>query len=120
MRPFSTKAILWTNTGYRREVDAICCNARCSLAPKRRIESRLALWGNHTRGGSQASENIAFTRHDGLAMLHCVSITAAHNIVGPCNASWRKFFLVLLQALEHVVCHYRHTAAVFLKFFAAT
>jgi hypothetical protein len=69
--------------------------------------------------GSQASENIALTRGDGLAMLHCISITAAHNIVGLANASWGKFFLVLLQALEHIVCQHRHAAALFLKFFAA-
>jgi predicted phosphoadenosine phosphosulfate sulfurtransferase len=80
----------------------------------------MALRGNYTLGGSQASKNIALTGRNCLAMLHCVSITAAHNIVGPCNASWRKFFLVLLQALEHVVGQYRHTAALFLKFFAAT
>ena len=57
----------------------------------------MALRGNHTLGGSQASENIALTRGDGLAMLHCISITAAHDIVGLSNASWGKFFLVLLQ-----------------------
>jgi|SRR6478752_305134 hypothetical protein len=80
----------------------------------------MALRRNHTLGGSQASENIALTGRDCLAMLHCISITAAHNIVGLFNASWRKFFLVLLQALEHIVCLHWHAAALFLKFFAAT
>ena len=96
--------------------------AQLSFSPARksRIESGMALRGNHTFGGSQASENIASTRGDGLAMLHCISVTAAHNIVGVCNASWGKFFLVLLQALEHIVCLHWRADAVFLKFFAAT
>ncbi len=96
--------------------------AQLSFSPARksRIESRMALRGNHTLGGSQASENIASARGDRLAMLHCISITATHNIVGVCNTSWGKFFLVLLQALEHIVCLHWHADAVFLKFFAAT
>jgi hypothetical protein len=91
-----------------------------SSARENRIEGRFALRGNHTLGGPQASENIASARGDGLAILHCISVTAAHNIVGVCNASWGKFFLVLLQALEHIVCLHWHADAVFLKFFAAT
>jgi hypothetical protein len=34
----------------------------------------MALRGNHTLGGSQASENIVLTRSDGLAVLQCVSL----------------------------------------------
>jgi hypothetical protein len=79
----------------------------------------MALRGNHPLGGSQASENVALTRGDGLAMLHCISITATHNIVGVCNASWGKFFLVLQEAFQHVVCLHRHSAALLYKFFAA-
>ena len=71
-------------------------------------------------GGSQASENIALTRYDGLAMLQCVSITTAHNIVRQCNASWGKFSMALLDALAHVVLEHWHTAALFLKFFTAS
>jgi hypothetical protein len=95
-------------------------NAQFSSARENRIEGRFALRGNHTLGGPQASENIASARGDGLAILHCISVTAAHNIVGVRNASWGKFFLVLLQALEHIVCLHWHADAVFLKFFAAT
>ena len=94
--------------------------SRISLAQENRIESRTALRGNYTLGGSQASENIALTRYDGLAMLQCVSITTAHNIVRQCNASWGKFSMALLDALAHVVLEYWHTAALFLKFFTAS
>jgi hypothetical protein len=72
-------------------------NSRFSLAQKSCIESRIASPGNRTLGGGQASENIALTRDDVLAKLHCISITAAHNVVGPCNASRGKFFLVLCR-----------------------
>src|SRR5262249_46554365 len=95
-------------------------NSRFSLAQESRIESRIASRGNQTLGGCQASENIALARDDGLAMLRCVSITPAHNIVRQCNASCGKFFLALLEALEHVVCPHWHTAALFYKFFAAS
>src|SRR5262245_692900 len=55
------------------------------LAHVSRIESRMALRGNHTLGSSQASENIALARRDGLAMLQCISLTTAHNIVRKSN-----------------------------------
>jgi len=102
---FSATRTFLRQAADRREVNAVYLLQFCSsLARKNRIESRMALRGNHTLGGSQASENIALTRGDGLAMLRRISITATHNIVGMCNASWGKFFLVLLQALEHIVC----------------
>ena len=97
----------------------ICSNSCFSLAQKSRIESRIASPGNRTLRGGEASENIALTRDDVLAKLRRISITAAHNIVGPCNASWGKFFLALLQALEHVVCLHWHPAALFFKFLAS-
>ena len=80
----------------------------------------MALRGNHTLGGSQASENIALTCGDGLAMLHCISIAATHNIVGVCNASWGKFSLDLFKTLLHIVRQHWHAAALFLKLFAAS
>ena len=97
----------------------ICSNSCFSLAQKSRIESRIASPGNRTLRGGEASENIALTRDDVLAKLRRISLTVAHNIVGPCNASWGKLFLALLQALEHVVCLHWHPAALFFKFLAA-
>jgi hypothetical protein len=94
-------------------------NSRFSLAKKSCIESRIASPGNRTLGGCQTSENIALARNDVLAKLRCIPITHAHNIVGPCNASWRKFFVVLFQTFEHVVCKHWHTGALFLKLLAA-
>jgi len=82
--------------GLPRDVRFIPESGQFSSAGENYIEGRFALRGNHTVGGSQASENIALARGDGLAMLHCISITATHNIVGVCNTSWGKFFLVLL------------------------
>ena len=70
-------------------------------------------------GGRQASENIALTRDDVLAELRSISVTSAHNVVGPNNASWRKVFMVLSQTFEHVVCLHRHTGALPLQFFTA-
>jgi hypothetical protein len=104
----------------RREVDAaICSNSRCSLAQESRIESRIASRGNQTPSLCQASENIALTRDDGLAMLICVSVTAAHNNLRHCSASCGEFVLALLETFEHVVCQHWHCAALFYKFFAA-
>jgi hypothetical protein len=91
-----------------------------SLAHESRIESRIALRGNYTLGGSQASENIALTRCGGLAMLQCVCLTTAHNIVCQCNASCGNFSLALLKALAQIVREHWHTAALFLKLFAAS
>ena len=126
---------LWANSGhggvpsdvheaplhFLHQPSSLSLSHSFSFSPTRKncIESRMALRGNHTLGGSQASENIALTCGDGLAVLHCISIAATHNIVGLCNASWGKFFLVLLQALEHIICLHWHAAALFLKFFAA-
>ena len=110
---------LWADSGHGREFDAFIRFNSSSLTQKSRIESRIASTGNRTLGSGQASENIALTRDDVLAKLRCIPITAAHNIVGPCNASCGKFFLVLLQALEHVVCLNRHTATLSFKFLAA-
>jgi hypothetical protein len=98
----------------------LCFSSRFSLAQKSRIESRIALRGNHTLGGSQASENIALTRRDSLAILHCVSFTTPHNIVRKCNASCGQFSLALFKALVHVVCQHWHATALFLKLFAAS
>jgi len=91
-------------------------HSRISLAQESRIESRIALRGNDTRGGSQASENVALTRCDGLAMLQCVSLTTVHNMVGQPNASFGKLSLALLETLAHVVREHWHTAALFFKF----
>jgi hypothetical protein len=91
-----------------------------SLAQKSRIESRIASRGNHTPAGCQASENIALTRDDGLTMLRRVSVTPAHNIVRQCDASCGKFFLVLLEALEHVVCEHWYPGALLFEFFTAS
>jgi hypothetical protein len=95
-------------------------NSRFSLAQKSRIESRIASRGNHTLGGCQASEDIALTRDDGLTMLRRVSLTPAHNIVRQCNASCGKFFLVLFEALEHVVCEHWYPGALLFEFFTAS
>ena len=56
---------------------------------------------------------------DSLAMLRCVSVAPTHNIVRQDNASSVKVFLVLLEALEHVVCLYRYTVALLFKLLAA-
>src|SRR6516162_298955 len=80
----------------------------------------MALRGNYTLGGSQASENIALTRRDGLAVLHCVSLTTADNIFRQSNAAWRKVSLALFKALLHIVRQHWHAAALFLKLFAAS
>jgi hypothetical protein len=95
-------------------------NRQLVLAPVSRIESRIALRGNYTLGGSQASENIALTRCGGLAMLQCVRLTTAHNIVRQSNAFWGKLSLALLEALAQIVREHGHTAALFLKFFTAS
>jgi hypothetical protein len=95
-------------------------DSRISLAQESRIESRTALRGNDTRGSSQASENVALTRCDGLAMLQCVSLTTVHNMVGQPNASFGNFSLALLEALAHVVREHWHTAALFCKFSTAS
>jgi hypothetical protein len=52
-------------------------------------------------------------------MLRCVSVAPMHNIVRHDDASSMKLFLVLLETLEHIVCLYRHTAALLLKLLAA-
>jgi hypothetical protein len=94
-------------------------NRQLVLARVSRIESRIALRGNYTLGGSQASENIALTRSGGLAMLQCVCLTTAHNIVRQSNASCGNFSLALLEALAQIVREHWHTAALFLKLFTA-
>ena len=94
-------------------------NRQLVLAHVSRIESRIALRGNYTLGGSQASENIALTRSGGLAMLQCVCLTTAHNIVRQSNASCGNFSLALLEALAQIVREHWHTAALFLKLFTA-
>ena len=48
------------------------------------------------------------------------SLTATHNIVGVCNASWGKFSLDLFKTLLHIVRQHWHAAALFLKLFAAS
>jgi hypothetical protein len=95
-------------------------DSRISLAHESRIKSRTALRGNDTRGGSQASENVALTRCDGLAVLQCVSLTTVHNMVGQPNASFGKLSLALLEALANVVRDHWHTAALFCKFSTAS
>jgi hypothetical protein len=95
-------------------------NRQLVLAHVSRIESRIALRGNYTLGGSQASENIALTRCGGLAMLQCVCLTTAHNIVRQSNASCGNFSLALSEALAQIVREHWHTAALFLKLFAAS
>src|SRR5215510_9502664 len=105
--------------GPKRRRQSLSRRPRFLLAQKNRIESRIASPRNRTPGCCQASENIALARDDVLAKLRCVSITASHNIVGPCYASSGKFFLILFQALEHVVCLNWHTGALPLKFLAA-
>jgi hypothetical protein len=95
-------------------------NSRCSLAQKSRIECRIASRGNQTPGGCQASENIALTRDDRLAVLRRISVTSAPNIVRQCSASCGKFFLALLQTFEHVVCLHWHSTALFDEFSAAS
>jgi hypothetical protein len=94
-------------------------NRQLVLAHVSRIESCIALRGNYTLGGSQASENIALTRSGGLAMLQCVCLTTAHNIVRQSNASCGNFSLALLEALAQIVREHWHTAALFLKLFTA-
>ncbi|MFZ0259034.1 MAG: hypothetical protein WAL36_03535 [Pseudolabrys sp.] len=94
-------------------------NRQLVLAHVSRIESRIALRGNYTLGGSHASENIALTRSGGLAMLQCVCLTTAHNIVRQSNASCGNFSLALLEALAQIVREHWHTAALFLKLFTA-
>jgi hypothetical protein len=101
-------------------------NGRClrsggtdSLAQKSGIESCIASPGDGALSGCQASEDIALTRDDVLTTLRCISFTHAHNIIGPCNASCGKFFLVLLQAFQHVVRLDGHAAALFFKFLTA-
>jgi len=114
--------LLWQPLRYcpaRPEPSVGANRTRCSLAQKSGIESRIASPGDGTFSGCQASENIALTRDDVLAALRRISITHAHNIVGPCNASCGKFFLVLLQALEHVVRLDGHAVAPFFKFLTA-
>jgi hypothetical protein len=95
-------------------------DSRCSLAHESRIESRIASRGDRTLSGCQASEYIAAARDNASAKLRCVSVTRAYNIIRQCNASFGKFFLVLLETFEHIVCLHWHTAALFYKFFAAS
>ena len=52
-------------------------------------------------------------------MLRCVSVAPTHNIVRQDDTSCVKLFLILLEALEHVVCLNRHTAALLFKLLAA-
>jgi hypothetical protein len=59
------------------------------------------------------------TRDDVLAELRGISVTSAHNVVGPGSASWRKVLMVLSQTFEHVVCLHWHTGALPLQFFTA-
>jgi len=100
---------LGQSIGYRQSV----LIDSCSLAQESRIESRIASRGNHPAGGCQTSKNIAVTRDDLVAKLRCISITTTHNMVRQCSAPCGKS-LALLEALEHVVCVNRHTAALFL------
>jgi hypothetical protein len=96
------------------------CYCTTLLARENRIESRIASRGNRTPGGCQAPENIAATRDNLLATLHCVSFTHAHNMVRQCSASFGQFCLVLLETFEHVVSVHWHTVALICKFFAAS
>src|SRR5215468_5719376 len=89
-----------------------------SLPEEKRVECRIASPGNQTPGGCQTSKNVALTRNDSLAMLSCVSVARTHNMVRQGDASSVKLFLVLLEALKHIVCLYRHTGALLLKLLA--
>jgi hypothetical protein len=97
----------------------VITKAISSLAQEKRIESRVASPGNQTPGGCQTSKNVALTRDDGLAVLRCVSVAPMHDIVRQDDASCVKLILVLSEALEHIVCLYRHTAALLFKLLAA-
>src|SRR5262245_58001054 len=79
------------------------CKRSGSLAQKGRIERSIASPGHRTFSGCQAFKNDTVTRYDVLAKLCCISITHAHDIIGPRRASWRKSFVVLFQTFEHVV-----------------
>jgi hypothetical protein len=59
------------------------------------------------------------TCDNSLAMLRCVPVASAHNIVRQDDASCVKLFLVLLEALEHIVCLHRYTAALLFKLLPA-
>jgi len=83
------------------------------------IESRITSRGNQTPSGCQASEDVALTGDDCLTMLRRISLTPAHNIMGRCNASSGKFFSILFETFEHVVCSHWHTAALVYKLLAA-
>jgi hypothetical protein len=96
------------------------CYCTPSLARENRIESRIASRGNRTPGGCQAPENIAATRDDLLATLHCVSFTPAHNMVRQCSAAFGQFCLILLETLEHVVSVHWHTVALTCKLVATS
>jgi hypothetical protein len=89
--------------GLTRDVRFIPESGQFSSARENYIEGRFALRGNHTVGGSQASENIALPRCDGLAMLQRIPLTTAYNIGRKCSASWRKFSLALFKALSQIV-----------------
>jgi len=74
--------------------------------------------GNYTPGGCETSKNVALTRDDTLAKLCCVSVTATHNMVRQPSASPGNSGS--LDALEHVVCLYWHSAALSFEFLAAS
>ena len=82
------------------------------LARENRIERRIALRGNHASGGCQTSKNVALTRDNAFATLHCVSVTHAHYTVRQYGASFGN--VSFLEAFEHIVGFDWHTTTLFL------
>jgi hypothetical protein len=91
-----------------------------SLAQTSGIESRIALRGNHIPGGGQETDNIALrARDDALAKPAPVSVSRSNNIKRQRRASFGKFVLALLKALENIIRLHGHATALFLDCIAA-
>jgi hypothetical protein len=94
---------------------------RFSSAQASGVESRIALRGDPTPCGGQATDNIALrARNDALAKTARVSVTCAYNIERQCTAPFGKFVLVLLKALENIIRLHGYAAALLLDCIAAS
>jgi hypothetical protein len=84
------------------------------------IKSRIALWGNPVFGSGQAADNIPLISRDDALTKHArVSVTRSNNVKRQCPASFGKFVLIFLKALEDIIRLHGDAAALLFDCFTA-